>query len=62
MQLVKDMISVSEATNWNVRGSVESKYRAMSCQIEHLAPGDPEFQAIYDKIIQSQIGSVIFQN
>lgn len=35
-QLVKDMVSVSEATNWNARSSVESKYKALRCHIEYV--------------------------
>ena len=55
LQLVKDMISVSEATDWNVRGSVQSKYRAMSCQINCIDPDDPEHSVIKNKVIESQI-------
>ena len=49
------MISVSEATDWNVRGSVQSKYRAMSCHINCLDADDPESIMIKNKIIESQI-------
>ena len=54
------MISVSEATDWNVRGSVQSKYRAMSCQINCIDPDDPMHGDIKNKVIESQIEYVIF--
>ena len=52
---MKDIISVSEATNWNVRGSVQSKYRSMSCQLSCLDPDDPEYITIKNKVIESQV-------
>ncbi len=57
-QLIKDMVSVSEATNWSVRGSSQSKYRALRCQVDHVSEGTPEFQRIYDKVSASQNESV----
>ncbi len=47
---------MSEATDWNVRGSVQSKYRAMSCHIASLDPDDPEYGRIENRVLQSQIG------
>ena len=35
-QLLKDMLSVSESTDWSVRSSIQSKYRALHCLIENL--------------------------
>ena len=49
------MVSVNEATDWNVRGSVQSKYRAMSCHINCLDVDDPEYITVKNKAIESQI-------
>lgn len=47
---------MSEATDWSVRGSVQSKYRAMSCRIAQLDPDEAEFDVVSDRLTNSQIG------
>ena len=50
------MVSVSEATDWSVRSSIESKYRALRCSLERLPPD--EYHEIEDKIELTQHGLV----
>lgn len=45
-QLVKDVVSVSEATNWSTRGSAEAKYRALRCDIQMLDPSSYEYSEV----------------
>uniref|UniRef100_A0A8W8JII7 Poly [ADP-ribose] polymerase n=1 Tax=Magallana gigas TaxID=29159 RepID=A0A8W8JII7_MAGGI len=40
-QLIKDVVSVSEATNWSTRGNAEAQYKALRCQISHVSGGLP---------------------
>ncbi|CAF4460452.1 unnamed protein product [Rotaria socialis] len=35
-QMLRDMVSVNELTNWNIKASVEAKCRALKCHIEPL--------------------------
>ncbi|XP_078337991.1 uncharacterized protein LOC111100311 isoform X3 [Crassostrea virginica] len=41
-QLIRDVVSVSEATNWSTRGNAEAQYKALRCQISHLPGGLPK--------------------
>ena len=47
-QLVKDMVSVSEATDWNVRASVESKYRALRCHMSDVDRESDQYSGVMD--------------
>ncbi len=40
VQIVRDVITVSEGTNWRTRCPTEAKLRALRCQIEILHPSD----------------------
>ena len=53
-QLVRDIVAVSESTNWSVRSGPEAKYRALRCDIEHLAPTSLEYASVRDHIVNSQ--------
>lgn len=53
MQLIKDVVSVSEATDWSMRSSVQAKLRALRCEIEHLDPSSHEYSQIRNKILSS---------
>ncbi|XP_046570901.1 protein mono-ADP-ribosyltransferase PARP4-like [Haliotis rubra] len=53
-QLIRDMISVSEATNWSTRSSTEAKYRALRCNIGHLESHDPQHKLVRD-LVESSI-------
>ena len=56
LQLIKDMVSIGESTNWFTRDSIQAKYRSLKCHIEHLHQGDEEFETIKDHVISSQTG------
>ncbi|XP_033127659.1 protein mono-ADP-ribosyltransferase PARP4-like, partial [Anneissia japonica] len=49
-QLLKDMVSVSEATDFSARSSIESKFRALRCHIEHLPSSAPEYKQILNLV------------
>jgi len=50
------MVSVSEATNWSVKGATDAKYHALRCSIEHLPSTHPEFKLIREHVAQSLQG------
>ncbi|KAK6170199.1 hypothetical protein SNE40_018651 [Patella caerulea] len=54
-QLLRDMLSVNEATNWSTNSSPEAKYKALRCYIKHIEPGknDVQFQDIREQILTS---------
>ncbi|XP_015756071.1 PREDICTED: poly [ADP-ribose] polymerase 4-like [Acropora digitifera] len=56
-QLIKDMVNISESTNWQARRSVYSKYRSLKCYIECLQRGSDEFQSIQECVNSSESGS-----
>ncbi|XP_033740043.1 protein mono-ADP-ribosyltransferase PARP4-like isoform X2 [Pecten maximus] len=56
-QVMKDMLTVSEATGWSLRGSTESKYRALRCQIEHRAPDHHVYKTVKALVNKSLDGS-----
>lgn len=51
--MIRDMVSVSEATDWSVRSSTESKYRSLRCHIESLKSTHPEYKQTRDHIMDS---------
>ncbi|CAF1141127.1 unnamed protein product [Rotaria sordida] len=55
-QMLRDMLTVNELTNWNVKAPIEAKYRALKCHIETVASSTPEFKNIAN-IIQSSTDS-----
>ncbi|KAK2557988.1 Protein mono-ADP-ribosyltransferase PARP4 [Acropora cervicornis] len=57
-QLIKDMVNISESTNWQARRSVYSKYRSLKCHIECLQRGSDEFQSIQECVNSSESGSL----
>ncbi|XP_015749941.1 PREDICTED: poly [ADP-ribose] polymerase 4-like [Acropora digitifera] len=57
-QLIKDMVNISESTNWQARRSVYSKYRSLKCYIECLQRGSDEFQSIQECVNSSESGSL----
>jgi hypothetical protein len=52
VQMLRDMLTVNELTNWNVKAPIEAKYRALKCHIETVAKSTPEFKNI-TKLIQT---------
>ncbi|CAF0908856.1 unnamed protein product [Rotaria sordida] len=51
-QMLRDMLTVNELTNWNVKAPIEAKYRALKCHIETLDSSTPAFKNVA-KFIQS---------
>ncbi|CAG2243592.1 PARP2_3_4 [Mytilus edulis] len=52
-QMIKDMVAVSESTNWSTRSSTEAKYKALRCRLDGLQITDTEYKKIKEHIIQS---------
>ena len=50
--MLRDMLTVNELTNWNVKAPIEAKYRALKCHIETIDNSTPEFKSIAE-LIQS---------
>jgi hypothetical protein len=50
--MLRDMLTVNELTNWNVKASIEAKYRALKCHIGTVASSTSEFKNIAN-LIQS---------
>ena len=53
VQLIKDMLSVSEVTSWQIVPSLHSKYRALRCNISHVEDGSVEHSDISNYILTS---------
>ncbi|CAG2205447.1 PARP2_3_4 [Mytilus edulis] len=51
--MIKDMVAVSESTNWSTRSSTEAKYKALRCRLDGLQITDTEYKKIKEHIIQS---------
>ncbi|XP_071133573.1 uncharacterized protein [Mytilus edulis] len=63
-QMIKDMVAVSESTNWSTRSSTEAKYKALRCRLDGLEITDTEYKQIKEHIIQSlkQNDQIIVEN
>ncbi|UJR11204.1 hypothetical protein I4U23_015385 [Adineta vaga] len=59
-QMLRDMLTVNELTNWNMKAPIEAKYRALKCYIETLSSSTPEYKNIV-KLIESSTDSVAKQ-
>ncbi|CAF3746308.1 unnamed protein product [Rotaria sp. Silwood1] len=59
-QMLRDMLTVNELTNWNVKAPIEAKYRALKCHIETVDNSTPEFKNVAD-LIQSSTDDVAKQ-
>nr|KAG5699378.1 hypothetical protein BaRGS_008286 [Batillaria attramentaria] len=57
-QLIRDIVSVSEATSWSTRPGVQAKYRALRCNVAHVEPESQEFKNITEDILSSVEGNV----
>ncbi|KAL5457332.1 hypothetical protein EMCRGX_G034580 [Ephydatia muelleri] len=53
-QLVRDLVCVSESTNWSVRSSTEAKYRALRCEIRPLDPLTQEYERVSNHVLGTQ--------
>ncbi|CAF1124393.1 unnamed protein product [Adineta steineri] len=52
-QMLRDMATVNELTNWNVKASIEAKYRALKCHIESIENNTLEYTTISNMIHSS---------
>ncbi|CAF3317195.1 unnamed protein product [Rotaria socialis] len=52
-QLLRDMLTVNELTNWNIKAPIEAKYRALNCHIEMVDSSTPEFMNVAEHIQSS---------
>jgi hypothetical protein len=50
--MLRDMVTVNELTNWNIKAPIEAKYRALKCYIETVGSETPQFKNVA-KLIQS---------
>lgn len=59
LQLMRDMLEITDSKhggkNVLFEDDVQSRYEALGCQIEALAPGDSTFKKIADHVLKSQI-------
>ncbi|XP_063954630.1 protein mono-ADP-ribosyltransferase PARP4-like isoform X5 [Lytechinus pictus] len=55
-QLLSDVHSVCEATDWSMRGSTEAKYRTLRCHMELLGSESAEYEQISKQIQDSLTG------
>ena len=44
------MLTVNELTNWNIKASIEAKYRSLKCHIETVQADTYEYKTIDDMI------------
>lgn len=51
--MLRDMVTVNELTNWNIKASIEAKYRALKCHIETLGYDTHEYATVCDMISSS---------
>lgn len=54
-QLIKDMVSVSEATDWSMRSGTQSKYKALRCTIEHVASTDGQYKTLKNQFLTALV-------
>ncbi|CAF4031559.1 unnamed protein product [Rotaria sp. Silwood2] len=52
-QMLRDMVTVNELTNWNIKASIEAKYRALKCHIETIKNDTHEYATICNMISSS---------
>ncbi|CAF1006245.1 unnamed protein product [Adineta ricciae] len=52
-QMLRDMLTINELTNWNIKASIEAKYRALKCHIESIEKDSHEYATINSMIHSS---------
>ncbi|CAF1257536.1 unnamed protein product, partial [Didymodactylos carnosus] len=52
-QMLRDMLTVNEITNWNIKASIEAKYRSLNCYINTIDKDSIEFGRITNMIKSS---------
>ena len=63
-QLIRDVVSVSEATNWTKSSSTTAKYKTLGCGLKYVPKSSDEWNAIAGNFLSSQVGDekIIIQN
>jgi F0F1-type ATP synthase alpha subunit len=65
-QMLRDMISISEETNWNVRSSVQCIYRSIGAYITHVKSESETFKEVkrlvFSKVVASSSQSEYNEN
>ena len=51
--MLRDMLTVNELTNWNIKAPIEAKYRALKCHIETIKNDTHEYATISNMISSS---------
>ena len=54
-QVIRDIITISESTNWNLRASTEAKYRSIGSLIKKIDQNSEEYENIKNQIIKSNV-------
>ncbi len=54
-QVIRDIITISESTNWNLRASTEAKYRSIGSLIKKIDQNSEEYENIKNQIIKSYV-------
>lgn len=64
--MLRDMISISEETNWNMRTSVQSIYRSIGAYITHVKSESETFKEVkrfvFSKVVASSNQSEYKEN
>ncbi|XP_030850626.1 protein mono-ADP-ribosyltransferase PARP4 isoform X5 [Strongylocentrotus purpuratus] len=60
-QLLTDVHSVCEATDWSLRASTGAKYRTLRCHIEQIPSESAEYQQVLQQIQDSFTGKEAFK-
>jgi poly [ADP-ribose] polymerase len=56
------MFNINEATNWNLRASLDARYRSIGSYIRHVDESESLFADLKNKILQSGGGSLVIVN
>ena len=54
-QLIKDIVSINEETNWNTRASTESKYRSIGAHIQKVDHQSSRFEEIKSAVLSDYL-------
>lgn len=56
-QLLKDVVNISESTNWNMRASLEAKYRSIGAYINNVGEENETYKRYKEEIERSSPSS-----
>ena len=54
-QLIRDVVSVSEATNWTKSSGTRAKYKTLGCSIKCIPSNSSEWNSIAERFLSSQV-------